>query len=105
VDIEALFPELSRHRRTATRLHPRPGTPTAHQSSVGGPFLWPADEPWPACREHHRRSHGERPADIRLRRRNLVEAWSRQTETGERPGPTEAEREILDGLEPGEHAP
>jgi len=105
VDIEALFPELSRHRRTATRLHPRPGTPTAHQSSVGGPFLWPADEPWPVCRERHRRSHGERPADIRLRRRILAEAWSRQTETGERPGPTDEEREILDGLEPGEHAP
>ncbi|WP_206664047.1 hypothetical protein [Thermomonospora catenispora] len=28
----------------ATRLHPRPGTPTVHDGSVGGPLLWPADE-------------------------------------------------------------
>ncbi|MEU0600681.1 hypothetical protein ABZ484_20955 [Streptomyces sp. NPDC006393] len=45
VDVTALFPELAPLARTATRLHPRPGSPTVHDSSVGGPLLWPADEP------------------------------------------------------------
>lgn len=44
---DALFPQLAPLARTATRLHPRPGSPTAHDSSVGGPLLWPADEAWP----------------------------------------------------------
>ncbi|MFE1827683.1 hypothetical protein [Streptomyces yangpuensis] len=56
LDIEALFPGLAAHRATATRLHPRAGRPTARDSHVGGPMLWPADEPWPACDEDHR--HG-----------------------------------------------
>jgi hypothetical protein len=30
-------------------LHPRTGTPTIADSSIGGPLLWPADEPWPMC--------------------------------------------------------
>nr|BEK63072.1 hypothetical protein KPHV_02990 [Kitasatospora purpeofusca] len=38
VDVERLFPELARYRRTATRLHPRPGAPGARDSSVGGPM-------------------------------------------------------------------
>lgn len=45
VDIEAVFPALAAHRRTATRLHPRHGVPGAEDSSVAGPLLWPADEP------------------------------------------------------------
>jgi hypothetical protein len=49
LDITQLFPELREHSATATRLHPRPGAPTAADSSVGGPLLWPADEPWPVC--------------------------------------------------------
>ncbi|GIF63271.1 hypothetical protein Ais01nite_13060 [Asanoa ishikariensis] len=49
VDIAELFPELREHSAMATRLHPRPGAPTAADSSVGGPLLWPADEPWPVC--------------------------------------------------------
>ncbi|MFG2824975.1 DUF1963 domain-containing protein [Kitasatospora sp. NPDC048365] len=49
VDVETLFPELAPLARTAIRLHPRPGRPTPEQSSVGGPLLWPADEPWPVC--------------------------------------------------------
>jgi hypothetical protein len=53
VDIEAVFPELASSARTATRLHPRPGTPSVHDSSVGGPLLWPADEPWPHCDGPH----------------------------------------------------
>jgi hypothetical protein len=49
VDVLDHFPELREHSATATRLHPRPGEPTAADSSVGGPLLWPADEPWPVC--------------------------------------------------------
>lgn len=44
-----LFPAVVPYARTTVRLHPRPGAPTAQQSSVGGPLLWPADEPWPTC--------------------------------------------------------
>ncbi|QNS06790.1 YwqG family protein [Streptomyces xanthii] len=53
-DAEALFPGLAPLRRTATRLHPRPGSPTARDSSVGGPMLWPTDEPWPVCPTPHK---------------------------------------------------
>ncbi|MFC9588814.1 hypothetical protein ACFTUC_03275 [Streptomyces sp. NPDC056944] len=53
VDVAAVFPELAPLARTATRLHPRPGTPTPYDSSVGGPLLWPADEPWPHCDVPH----------------------------------------------------
>jgi len=44
------MPELAAYARTATRLHPRPGVPSAGLSHVGGPIWWPADEPWPMCR-------------------------------------------------------
>ena len=49
VDIAAVFPDLAPLARPAVRLHPRPGHPTVHDSSVGGPLLWPSDEPWPHC--------------------------------------------------------
>lgn len=49
VEAESVLPELAAHRRTTTRLHPRPGAPTALESSIGGPLLWPGDEPWPTC--------------------------------------------------------
>ncbi|MFB7651146.1 MULTISPECIES: hypothetical protein [unclassified Streptomyces] len=71
-DIAALFPELAPLARTATRLHPRPGSPTVHDSSVGGPLLWPADEPWPYCDEPHdsrATSAVHSPDDVRLFRR------------------------------------
>ncbi|MGW6523236.1 DUF1963 domain-containing protein [Streptomyces sp. NPDC054962] len=53
VDMEKLFPELLPYHRESVRLHPRPGSPTVKDSSVGGPLLWPASEPWPVCREEH----------------------------------------------------
>ena len=53
VDVEALFPEVAAYRRKATRLHPRRGEPGARDSSVGGPLLWPAHEPWPHCTGAH----------------------------------------------------
>ncbi|GAA1406976.1 hypothetical protein GCM10009662_39810 [Catellatospora coxensis] len=49
IDLPAAIPQLAPLARTAIRLHPRRGTPTAEQSSMGGPLLWPADEPWPMC--------------------------------------------------------
>ncbi|MEU0225714.1 hypothetical protein ABZ177_15345 [Streptomyces sp. NPDC006284] len=53
LDVTALFPRLAPLARTATRLHPRAGSPSRHDSSVGGPLLWPADEPWPHCDDPH----------------------------------------------------
>lgn len=106
VDIEAIFPELAAHRSVATRLHPRPGAPTARQSSVGGPFLWPTGEPWPTCREPHPRGRGERLSNVRARRRLLAEAWSRPPLPGGEEGPTDDERQQLDALKKrGKYAP
>ncbi|NUR40209.1 MAG: hypothetical protein HOV73_09020 [Streptomyces sp.] len=76
-DIEALLPELAAHRGTCTRLHPRPGAPTPYDSSVGGPLLWPADEPWPPWTQEHRRNKGRRIADIHEERRIHAEAKDR----------------------------
>lgn len=53
VDVLAAFPELRPLGRTATRLHPRPAQVRAGDSHVGGPLLWPADEPWPVCTDVH----------------------------------------------------
>ncbi|MFB6843739.1 hypothetical protein ACFCXS_02500 [Streptomyces sp. NPDC056373] len=84
LDITALYPELAPLARTAVRLHPRAGAPTAADSSIGGPLLWPAGEPWPGCPEHtgpwH---HGLDPVGVRLRRRILAEAWARPRAEGE----------------------
>ncbi|MFH8610872.1 hypothetical protein ACH4D5_25690 [Streptomyces sp. NPDC018029] len=82
VDVEAQFPELSSHRRMCTRLHPRPGTPKPTDSSVGGPLLWPAHEPWPTCQEPHARDRGRRVEDVHQERHTLREAWRRHPETG-----------------------
>ncbi|MFG2003408.1 hypothetical protein ACGFNU_30035 [Spirillospora sp. NPDC048911] len=82
VDIAAVFPELTAYARTTTRLHPRPGEPGVHDSSVGGPLLWPADEPWPVCSDPHAAVDPDdlvSVEDERLRRRILKEAWG---ETG-----------------------
>lgn len=91
LDVEELFPELGAYRGTTTRLHPRPGSPDASASSVGGPLLWPADEPWPVCAEPHGRGRGLRPADVHRRRRVLADAWDRDPDAG----PTEEDRRLL----------
>ncbi|QLH22170.1 hypothetical protein [Streptomyces sp. Rer75] len=101
VDIEAMFPELAEYRRTTTRLHPRPGSPEPHKSSVAGPLLWPADEPWPMCEAVHEKGRGELLSDVRLERRILDEAWRRDSPRG----PSEAERATLAGLVEGLHLP
>ncbi|WP_117214113.1 hypothetical protein [Allorhizocola rhizosphaerae] len=43
--------------RTATLLNPQEGEPTVHDSHIGGPLLWPADDPWPACEHPHMVHH------------------------------------------------
>ncbi|MEV7526779.1 hypothetical protein [Streptomyces sp. NPDC091371] len=92
--VEALFPELAAYRGTTTRLHPRPGSPAVSDSSVGGPMLWPAEEPWPVCGEAHGRGRGLRPADVRRYRQVLADVWTRDAA----PGPTDEERGLLEGL-------
>ncbi|MEU9398972.1 hypothetical protein [Streptomyces sp. NPDC048242] len=101
LDVEALFPELAAHRGTTTRLHPRPGAPTAGDSSVGGPLLWPADEPWPVCTEPHPHARGRRPADIHRERATLHAAWRGDPEHG----PTDEDRRIVDDARQLHHAP
>ncbi|MFJ8437331.1 hypothetical protein ACIQ9P_39175 [Kitasatospora sp. NPDC094019] len=94
LDVEVLFPELAAYRGTTTRLHPRPGTAHVSESSVGGPMLWPAEEPWPLCDEAHSRGRGRRPADVRRYRQVLATAWTRDRASG----PTGEERELLEEL-------
>ena len=80
VDVATVLPELAPLARTATRLHPRPGSPSPSESSVGGPLLWPAAEPWPHCDGPHE-PDGVNPAtsleDVRLLRRIRAAAASR----------------------------
>ncbi|MFF0413398.1 hypothetical protein ACFYUY_23540 [Kitasatospora sp. NPDC004745] len=80
VDIAAVFPELVSLARQTVRLHPRLGEPTVHDSSVGGPLLWPAGEPWPVCvGAHPEESEGDLPvslADVRLRRELYKKGWA-----------------------------
>ncbi|MFD7458749.1 MULTISPECIES: hypothetical protein [unclassified Streptomyces] len=104
VDVTALFPQLAPLARTATRLHPRPGSPTVHDSSVGGPLLWPADEPWPYCDEPHDRhaaSVTHSPDDIRLLRRSRAEAAERLRLDPEAPEWTAEELEALERFNAG----
>jgi hypothetical protein len=49
VDVAAAFPEFAGQVRTTVRLHPRSARPGPRESSLGGPLLWPAGEPWPVC--------------------------------------------------------
>lgn len=103
-DVTALFPQLAPLARTATRLHPRPGAPTVHDSSVGGPLLWPADEPWPYCEEPHDMHAALRinsPADIRLQRRVLAASAERLHLDPEAPERTPEEQETLDLIRAG----
>ncbi|MET7703917.1 hypothetical protein [Streptomyces sp. NPDC005485] len=70
VDVTAVFPELAPLARAAIRLHPRAGLPSIRESSVGGPLLWPAEEPWPHCEGTHVDSgFRQSPAQVRLDRR------------------------------------
>ncbi|MFB7648064.1 hypothetical protein ACFC0S_14935 [Streptomyces sp. NPDC056084] len=104
LDIAALFPELAPLARTATRLHPRPGSPSPHDSSVGGPLLWPAHEPWPHCEERHvwdGRNSILSPEDVRLLRRNRAEAASRRLRDPQGPWATPEELAISERIKAG----
>lgn len=50
-DLGDLIPELSVLSRRTTLLLPKSGSPEVRESSLGGPMLWPADEPWPSCEQ------------------------------------------------------
>ncbi|MFE2086718.1 hypothetical protein [Streptomyces sp. NPDC059460] len=76
-DVASVFPALAGMARTATRLHPSPGDPTVHESSVGGPLLWPADEAWPVCADDHHPHRLTTLEDVRTLRRILTQAWQR----------------------------
>ncbi|MEV4619100.1 hypothetical protein AB0J74_10400 [Asanoa sp. NPDC049573] len=84
VDLTELFPQLRDHSATATRLHPRPGTPTTGDSSVGGPLLWSADEPWPVCMDGdaHYVDTLMTPATVRRSREIYTAAQARAAATG-----------------------
>ncbi|MBT2453154.1 hypothetical protein J7F03_40315 [Streptomyces sp. ISL-43] len=70
VDVTAVFPELAPLARAAIRLHPRAGSPSVWESSVGGPLLLPAEEPRPHCESSHPGSGVcQSPAEVRLKRR------------------------------------
>ncbi|MEU8432574.1 hypothetical protein AB0F18_06610 [Streptomyces sp. NPDC029216] len=47
--ILAAVPGLAPYARPAVVLRPAPGASAVRDSSVGGPLLWPPDEPWPHC--------------------------------------------------------
>ncbi|MFE9742614.1 hypothetical protein [Streptomyces sp. NPDC006477] len=97
LDVEGVFPALAAHRRTATRLHPRPGRAKPEESSVAGPLLWPAEEPWPTCTAVHPKGRGHLLSDVRLSRRVLEEVRGRDLTT--------EERRLLDGMKRATHVP
>jgi hypothetical protein len=94
LDITEHFPELRDHSATATRLHPRPGAPTTTESSVGGPLLWLANEPWPVCtdRDAHYVSQLRTPAALRRSREIYAAAQARAAASGARYQLTDPER-------------
>lgn len=99
MDVASVVPALAGYAGRTTRLHPRPGAPAVTDSSVGGPLLWPAGEPWPHC-DHPHDDVGDlsAPAAVRRERAVLGAAWAR-TPRGERLRITAAERAELDALE------
>ncbi|SDD15929.1 hypothetical protein [Glycomyces harbinensis] len=76
VDVAAFWPELATLARTAVRLHPRRGEPTAYQSSIGGPLLWPESEPWPTCDGAHEWDVLATLDEVAAYRRTIARAWS-----------------------------
>ncbi|WP_055588016.1 YwqG family protein, partial [Peterkaempfera griseoplana] len=101
LDITEVFPELADLARTAFRLHPVPGQPTVHDSSVGGPLLWPADEPWPEYELTYILGEPVTTlADLRLERALLARASSRSSGP-EGGGLTKEEREIVNRISAG----
>ncbi|MFD3512185.1 DUF1963 domain-containing protein [Streptomyces sp. NPDC058657] len=46
------------NERKAYVLNAEPGAPGARESSLGGPPLWPTDEPWPYCAQEDHWTYG-----------------------------------------------
>ncbi|MGD3108656.1 hypothetical protein [Streptomyces sp. YGL11-2] len=57
----AAIPGLAALARTVVGLRPRRGEPGIRDSHVGGPMLWPLDEPWPHCADADHGSGGSAP--------------------------------------------
>ncbi|MFG2295022.1 hypothetical protein [Streptomyces sp. NPDC048603] len=101
-ELLAEFPGFAPYVRTATLLRPSAGTPGTHDSSVGGPLLWPADEAWPCCREPHMVYVREKLAEAE---RELWQRIERDVRERRRPGQAyvltaeeaEAQSRIMDG--------
>ncbi|MCX5126098.1 hypothetical protein OG898_16690 [Streptomyces sp. NBC_00193] len=63
-----------------TLLTPVPGSPGPGDSSIGGPLLWPADDPWPRCFMPDERDRSGRNACalvpvVQLYRRDVPGGW------------------------------
>ncbi|GHA06149.1 hypothetical protein GCM10010329_30840 [Streptomyces spiroverticillatus] len=74
------MPELAPHARAATLFHPERAEPDHRSSSIGGPLLWPADEPWPTCSLPDENSADGTPANamvpvVQIFRRDAPGAW------------------------------
>ncbi|MEV1005940.1 hypothetical protein [Streptomyces sp. NPDC049881] len=95
VDVAVVFPELAPLARETIRLHPRPGAPSVGDSSVGGPLLWPAGEPWPHCEEEHVDS-GFRTSLAQAR--HLVRVFARRHADPDGPAFTPEESAVRDRL-------
>ncbi|MGI5457714.1 hypothetical protein ACQEWB_31985 [Streptomyces sp. CA-249302] len=52
-ELVAALPAFAGYLREAALLQPSAGVPGFGESSVGGPLLWPAGEPWPVCPGPH----------------------------------------------------
>jgi len=104
VDVAGALPQLAPLARPAVRLHPRPGRPSRGDSSVGGPLLWPAGEPWPYCDGPHEpegHSVPASPEDVRWERRIRAGALSRPHGDPYRPAFTPEELETLERIRAG----
>jgi hypothetical protein len=95
-DLAGRFPELAQYAKPAVRLHPRQGEPGVHDSSIGGPLLWPLDEPWPTCGLEHEDCL-DAPYDYILARRAYLADRRRREERGEKLD-WEAERRRMNEL-------
>jgi hypothetical protein len=77
VDVEAAFAEFVGRARGTVRLHPRSGRPGPHDSSLGGPLLWPAEEAWPVCESEDHQDETDEPvpmvAVLQIFRRDVPE--------------------------------
>ncbi|ELP66966.1 hypothetical protein ACKI1I_01860 [Streptomyces turgidiscabies] len=97
LDLTAVFPELATMSRNVTRLHPRSGSPTIEDSSLGGPLLWPQNEPWPTCTRSHEVYEVEELETVRASHHLSVARWAQPDDERQL---TFEEQAILDRDEP-----